>query len=90
MDEDFRSGDNTELPPAALSALMNGRKIQAIKIVREENRVGLKEAKHAVDNYIQTHPELMQQMKRVQSTSNRGAWLVIIVGVLVLLWLSFK
>lgn len=39
------------LPPAALAALSRRNKIEAIKIVRQEWRLGLKEAKDAVDAY---------------------------------------
>ena len=39
------------LPPAAIEALRYGQKIEAIKIVREANRCGLKEAKDAVEMY---------------------------------------
>jgi hypothetical protein len=37
------------LPRAALEALERGNKIEAIKIVRAEMRIGLKEAKDLVD-----------------------------------------
>jgi hypothetical protein len=36
------------LPPAAIAALNAGNKIEAIKIVRQEQRHGLKEAKDLV------------------------------------------
>lgn len=42
-----RAGDGYS--PAVKNALNAGRKIEAIKIYREENGVGLKEAKDAVD-----------------------------------------
>ena len=40
------------LSTAAISALQHGRKIAAIKIVREERNIGLKEAKNVVDDYV--------------------------------------
>jgi hypothetical protein len=46
------------LPPAAVSALHQGQKIQAIKIVRTVHSLGLKEAKDLVDAYIAGTPEL--------------------------------
>jgi ribosomal protein L7/L12 len=39
-------------PLEAVSALQNGRMIDAVKIVRAAHGVGLKEAKDAVDRYI--------------------------------------
>jgi Ribosomal protein L7/L12 C-terminal domain len=46
------------LPDAAVSALHQGQKIQAIRIVRTENSLGLREAKDLVDAYIAGTPEL--------------------------------
>ncbi len=37
--------------------LSAGRKIDAIKLVREEQNIGLKEAKEWVDDYVARHPE---------------------------------
>jgi len=37
------------LPPAALAALADGNKIEAIKLAREASGIGLKEAKELVD-----------------------------------------
>jgi len=37
------------LPPAAIAALAGGNKIEAIKLAREANGIGLKEAKELVD-----------------------------------------
>lgn len=41
--------NSTDLPPAAVAALIKGQKIEAIKILREERRIGLKEAKESVE-----------------------------------------
>ncbi|GEM_PF-725850 len=38
--------------PAALDALRRGRQIEAITHVREDNKVGLREAKEAVEAYV--------------------------------------
>ena len=40
-----------DLPPEVRMALQQGRKIEAIKLLRELQRVGLKEAKEAVDGH---------------------------------------
>ncbi|MCZ4306746.1 ribosomal protein L7/L12 [Zoogloeaceae bacterium G21618-S1] len=44
--------DAHELPPAAEAALAGGRMIDAIKIVRAERGLGLKEAKALVDGHV--------------------------------------
>lgn len=48
------------LPPAALQALQQGRMIEAIKIVRTERNLGLKQAKEQVEQYMQQHPDLLR------------------------------
>jgi len=50
------------LPPAAVAALSNGNKIEAIKIVRQEWGTDLKDAKDAVDAYVRTQPALAATM----------------------------
>lgn len=42
---------NIELEPEVLTALNNGRKIEAIKLLRAKRGLGLKEAKELVDSY---------------------------------------
>lgn len=62
---------NESLPPAALQALQQGRMIEAIKIVRTERNLGLKQAKEQVEQYMQQHPELLRQ-SRVAQTQQQG------------------
>ena len=49
---------STPLPLSAIGALALGHKIDAIKIVRQENPLSLKEAKEAVEAYERAHPDL--------------------------------
>lgn len=84
---------NESLPPAAVHALQQGRMIEAIKIVRTERNLGLKQAKEQVEQYLQQHPELLRQ-SRVAQTQQQGSvqrvmWvlgLLFLVGLL--LWQS--
>ncbi len=46
---------NRDLPADAIDALTRGSKIEAIRLVREQRGLGLKEAKDAVDAYERTH-----------------------------------
>jgi len=80
--------DARPLPPAAISALTQGRKIEAIKIVRREWGSDLKDAKDSVDAYLKTRPDLATSM---QAGPGQGylLWLLIalvavIVGILYL------
>lgn len=45
-----------ELPSEALAALAKGKRIEAVKIVREHYGLHLKEAKDKVDAYLGKHP----------------------------------
>ncbi len=54
---------------AVIDEIKQGKKIQAIKLFREENGVGLKEAKIAVETYITTHPEIKEAF---ESNTSQG------------------
>jgi hypothetical protein len=67
-----------ELPPAALEALARGRRLEAVKIVRQAYGVGLKEAKSRVDVYElgrpSAHPSAPREdggLRRVARRSSR-------------------
>jgi hypothetical protein len=73
------------MPLAAVAALSQGRKIDAIRIVREERRIGLKEAKDLVEQYVQGQPALQRKIAMAQSESNRrfAFWLFLAFALLV-------
>lgn len=54
--------EDAGLPPGAVGALRNGNKIEAIKIVRLERNLGLKEAKDLVDDYVRRDPGLKRSL----------------------------
>ncbi len=56
-----------ELPQAAVEALWKGNAIEAIKIVRLERDLGLKESKDLVDGYVQSQLALQQEMQVAQA-----------------------
>ncbi len=60
------------MPPAALAALWKGEMIDAIKLVRQDRNLGLKEAKDALDAYLRTQPELQRRKAAVQAEQFRG------------------
>jgi len=78
---------NTAFPAAAEAALLQGNKIEAIKIVRKERGVDLKEAKDIVEQHVAARPGLQMQMESAQAASRQGflPWLmaVIVIGALV-------
>lgn len=62
--------DTKQIPSDAIAALEQGNKIEAIKIVRLANRLGLKESKDLVEEYLRTDPGLEQRFKTKQSENN--------------------
>lgn len=72
--------DSQDLPEEALAALESGSKIEAIKIVREQQGIGLKEAKELVEQFIDIHPEVKSRMHAANAQSARISirWLITI------------
>ena len=69
------------LPEAVVAALQKGQKIEAIKILRQESGIGLKEAKDRVDRYVLSDPLLQRSMQMAQEESRRGCLLWLVVGI---------
>jgi ribosomal protein L7/L12 len=69
-----------DLPSEALAALAKGKRIEAIKIVREHHGLQLKEAKEKVDAYLGKHPSRDRQEFRTPTVERdrmlpRGWWI---------------
>ena len=60
---------------AAIAALRQRNKIEAIKITREEQNIGLQEAKDAVEEYARGDPMLQTSPPTAQTKVKRGAML---------------
>jgi len=59
-----------DLPEDLIAAIKNNRKIEAIKILRERNGIGLREAKQLVEHYsgeIASPPSHTQHIKTESS-----------------------
>ena len=89
---DSSEREKIPFPAAAEGALLKGNKIEAIKIVRRERGVDLKEAKDIVEQHVATHPGLQMQMESAQAAAGAGLlpWLmaVIVLGALVYYFLA--
>jgi ribosomal protein L7/L12 len=77
------SVQSTDLPQAAVEAVWKGNTIEAIKIVRLERDIELKEAKDQVDAYVRNQPALQHKLQaaQAQATQTLVRW---VVGVLML------
>ena len=71
------------LPDYVIHAIQHGRKIEAIKHIRGHYNVGLKEAKHIVDEYISENGEPeSEEPKTIGITTERIVFLLIIATIL--------
>jgi ribosomal protein L7/L12 len=83
---------NEGLPTDVMAALQQGKKIEAIKLLREARGIGLKEAKEAVERQVQDDPMLRAKLAAVQAEATRALipWLLVVgavaLGVYYLLW----
>ena len=69
---------SSDLPQAAVEALWHGNVIKAIKVVRHERNIGLKEAKGVIDAHIASEPALKKKMDQVLATAQQRfiRWLI--------------
>jgi len=76
----------TVVSPSAEAALYQGKLIDAVRIVRTENRIGLKDAKDTVDRYVEDHPTMRMQLDRIRADARR-VWLtrlLVVIGLVAL------
>ncbi len=66
------------IPARAVQSLRAGYYIEAVKIVREEYGLGLKEAKERVDRYSEQDPAMQMLAERRRKQEARGciAWML--------------
>jgi ribosomal protein L7/L12 len=88
-----QSEEDRPLPAAAAAALSTGRKIDAIKYVREAEGLGLMEAKQRVEAYVERDPILKAQYADQRARMKRRLiqWGLIIDVLLIaaILWYFF-
>jgi hypothetical protein len=84
------SAPQRPLPDAAIAALANGNKIEAIKIVRKEWGTDLKDSKDAVDAYAKDHPDLMAASQQAGSRAKAWLWLVVLAAAAVGAYYFFR
>lgn len=70
-------------PQSAIAALEQGHTIEAIKIVRLERGLGLKESKDLVDAYLKGRPDLQRRLEAAQAEARQGIvrWLAIFLAL---------
>jgi hypothetical protein len=84
-------GMNTDviIPSKAIEALERGELIEAIKLTRESESVGLKEAKIAVERYLDSNPSLKERFKS-KASSGGVITVIVLMVVAVVVYLLFS
>ena len=75
------------LPPEAVAALHRGNKIEAIKVVRAQLSVDLKEAKQRVEHFLRAEPSVYASFAEMRQRSGQSAlWrIALVIGLIVML-----
>lgn len=94
-DEAFANPDRNaiaRISPRALEAIERGDTIEAIKVVREENRLGLKQAKEAVEAFIASNPgnRERQAAQRRDGGLGAGFWGFLAFMVAIALYIAWR
>jgi len=77
----MKSGETTrELPADVRDAVHANRKIEAIKLLREQQSVGLKEAKEIVDAYIGENHHLVGDQRSGRESGIGRILMIVIAG----------
>lgn len=80
---------DNQLPSAVIRAIEDGRKIEAIKILREATGLGLANAKALVDRVSRTHGPKKPVYSAADPKPPVGRWLASLVAVMVLMTACF-
>ena len=80
-----------DLPAEAVTALWQGNKIEAIKILRKAQHIDLKQGKDRIDQYIKNEPALQHKFETAQAESLRGLvrWLLLAIALAVIVYYLF-
>jgi ribosomal protein L7/L12 len=72
------------IPSQAIAELQQGRKIEAIRIVRAAQSLGLKEAKEMVEAYVETQPalKLALEAKNKEAKATLVRWLAVVAAMI--------
>jgi len=71
----------TELPESAVNAIRANKKIEAIKILREERGLDLKEAKHEVEAYMQANPSVVGSTSPLRESGANPLMILVVLAL---------
>ena len=82
MSSEIVINDN-ELPPEVVMAISQGRKIEAIKLLREATGLGLANAKVLVDRAARRQEQINPKMPKMTQESNNARLLGVVLFLLI-------
>jgi len=88
MDKEIRI-DESNLPSAVIEAIRDGRKLVAIKLLREATGLGLANAKVIVDRAAQEHSQAGHGPGAYAEESNNGRLLAMLLA-LMLVYMAYR
>ena len=81
--------EENQLSSAVMNAIRSGRKIDAIKQLREERGLGLKESKHIIDREMATYRAANPHLAQKNQSSHFQTFLVIVaIGLALYIYLT--
>jgi ribosomal protein L7/L12 len=63
-----------------VTALLKGRTIEAIQLVRHEQNIGLNEAKDLIDTFLRSQPVLQKRIDEADAREGLLRWLIFLVA----------
>ena len=82
--------EDQPLSEAVIAAIQQGRKIEAIKLFRQETGLGLQEAKDAVEAYERLHPSTVRLAgPKAESSFGRLLLIAAVVAAAVVIYRYF-
>lgn len=81
-----------ELPAAVISALRQGNKIEAIKLLRQARGGDLKTSKDTVDAYLRAQPALRERLvtARAEKSQSYLIWVILLLTLSIAAYLFLK
>lgn len=79
---------NKNFSAEVMALLTQGRMLDAVKVIRNNQGVGLKEAKDQIDVFLKDHPELVVRLKAQQEETVKALrrWVLTLLGIAFVVW----
>lgn len=83
---EYSHGQGPALPRLIVDTLLEGRSLEAIALLARDQGISLREARVRIDEYIEHHPGVYQQLEQMrrETASNLTRFAVVIVILLAL------